>query len=30
MKSDFYFAVAGHDALFKDLRIWAAEPVTTN
>ncbi|HEY3900829.1 MAG TPA: hypothetical protein VGM54_19620 [Chthoniobacter sp.] len=30
MKSDFYFAVAGHDALFKDLRIWAAEPITAN
>jgi hypothetical protein len=25
MKSDFYFAVSGKDALFDDVRIWAAE-----
>ncbi|QIF02807.1 hypothetical protein [Roseimicrobium sp. ORNL1] len=25
MKSDFYFAVSGQDALFDDVRIWAAE-----
>jgi hypothetical protein len=30
MKSDFYFAVSGHDALFDNLRIWAAEPATAN
>ena len=26
MKSNFYFAVSGQDALFDDVRIWAAEP----
>lgn len=26
MKSDFYFAVSGKDALFDDVQIWAAEP----
>lgn len=28
MKSDFYFAVSGQDALFDDVRIWAAEPTS--
>lgn len=26
MKSDFYFAVSGRDALFDDVHIWVAEP----
>ena len=26
MKREFYFAVSGQDALFDDVRIWAAEP----
>jgi hypothetical protein len=28
VKSDFYFAVSGQDALFDDVRIWAAEPTS--
>jgi len=30
LKSDFYFAVSGHDALFDNVNIWAAEPTATN
>lgn len=26
MKSDFYFAVSGQNALFDEVHIWAAEP----
>jgi hypothetical protein len=30
IKTDFYFAVSGHDALFDDLQIWSAPPPTKN